>query len=194
MLSTRGRPAIDPRQSCGEAAAGKILRIVLFGEGTADVGRRVKVDRRAAGPAVPIKYTRARVHIYILGKVPARRSTGPPPCKRREAVYGSLSLFMKCLHGVIINSKRSVLFQNIRRRDACVPSCCASGALLGSLCGWTHTGLGCQKKRSFACTIQKKAVPLSQLPQATRMGSCSCSFAGLAPENNDSRKRLCFYE
>ena len=62
LLSTRGRPAIDPRKSCGEVAAGEILKIVLFWEGPADVGSEVKVDRRAAGPAVSIKYTRARVH------------------------------------------------------------------------------------------------------------------------------------
>ena len=71
LLSTRGRPAIDPRKSCGEVAAGEILKIVLFWEGPADVGSEVKVDRRAAGPAVSIKYTRARVHIYI------RESAGP---------------------------------------------------------------------------------------------------------------------
>ena len=71
LLSTRGRPAIDPRKSCGEVAAGEILKIVLFWEGPADVGSEVKVDRRAAGPAVSIKCARARVHIYI------KESTGP---------------------------------------------------------------------------------------------------------------------
>ena len=71
LLSTRGRPAIDPRKSWGEVAVGEILKIVLFWEGPADVGSEVKVDRRAAGPAVSIKYTRARVHIYI------RESAGP---------------------------------------------------------------------------------------------------------------------
>ena len=83
LLSTRGRPAIDPRKSCGEVAAGEILKIVLFWEGPADVGSEVKVDRRASG--FYKIHSRARTY-YILGKVPVRRSTGPPPCEIREAV------------------------------------------------------------------------------------------------------------
>ena len=75
LLSTRGRPAIDPRKSCGEVAAGEILKIVLFWEGPADVGSEVKVDRRASRASGFYKiHTRARTYIYE-GKC---RPGGPP--------------------------------------------------------------------------------------------------------------------
>ena len=68
LLSTRGRPAIDPRKSCGEVAAGEILKIVLFWEGPADVGSEVKVDRRASG------FYKILPRAYILY---IRESAGP---------------------------------------------------------------------------------------------------------------------
>lgn len=52
---------------------------------------------------------------------------------------------------------------------------------------WSLLCQGVEKKRSIPCTIQKKAVPLSQVPLVARLGSRL--FVRLAIEKNDSPKR-----
>ena len=52
---------------------------------------------------------------------------------------------------------------------------------------WSILCRGAKKKRSIPCTIQKKAVPLSQVPLVVSLGLRL--FVRLTIEKNDSPKR-----